>query len=101
MIEAQNVKVWLATVPVDMRKSFDTLAEVVRSFLGQDPQSGNLFVFRNKGGHLIKILWWDTTGLAIFYKRIEEGEFRFPKANTVATEISREQLLKLLSGCAI
>jgi transposase len=101
MIHAQNVKVWLATVPVDMRKSFDSLAEVVRSFLGQDPQSGNLFVFRNKAGHLVKILWWDQNGLAIFYKRLEKNEFRFPKANTVATEISREQLLKLLSGCAI
>jgi transposase len=101
MIGSQQTKVWLATVPVDMRKSFDSLAEVVRSFLGQDPQSGNLFVFRNKGGHLIKILWWDENGLAIYYKRLEKNEFCFPKANTVATEISREQLLQLLSGCAI
>jgi hypothetical protein len=43
----------------------------------------------------------ETSGLAIFYKRLEKNEFRFPKANTVATEISREQLLQLLSGCAI
>lgn len=48
--ELQNVAVWVATTPVDMRKSFDGLAEVVRSFLGHDPLSGSLFVFRNKGG---------------------------------------------------
>ncbi len=54
-----GVQVWLATTPVDMRKSFDGLAEVVRSFLGRDPLSGSLFVFRNNGGHLVKILWWD------------------------------------------
>ena len=46
----RDVQVWVATTPVDMRKSFDGLAEVVRSFLGRDPLSGSLFVFRNKGG---------------------------------------------------
>ncbi len=46
--DLQNVQVWLATTPVDMRKSFDGLAEVVRSFLGHDPLSGHLFVFRNR-----------------------------------------------------
>lgn len=101
MIGLQPTKIWLATTPVDMRKSFDTLAEVVRSFLGQDPLGGNLFVFRNKGGHLVKILWWDTEGLAIYYKRLEQGEFRFPTANAPSIEISHEQLLRLLSGRAI
>lgn len=48
--DLQSVQVWLATTSVDMRKSFDGLAEVVRSFLGYDPLSGSLFVFRNKGG---------------------------------------------------
>lgn len=93
-----NAQVWVATTPVDMRKSFDALAEVVKSFLGHDPLSGSLFVFRNKRGQLVKILWWDRDGLAIYYKRLERGEFRFPKGNTPSIEISPEQLLKLLSG---
>ena len=50
--DLQGVQVWIATTPVDMRKSFDGLAEVVRAFLGRDPLSGHLFVFRNKGGVL-------------------------------------------------
>lgn len=99
--DLQNVQVWVATTPVDMRKSFDGLAEVVRSFLGHDPQSGNLFVFRNKGGHLVKVLWWDRDGLAIYYKRLEQGAFRFPRGNAVAVEITSEQLLRLLSGMSV
>jgi transposase len=99
--DLQNVQVWGATTPVDMRKSFDSLAEVVRSFLGQDPLSGNLFVFRNKGGHLAKVLWWDRDGLAIYYKRLERGEFQFPRAGTPVIEISCEQLLRLLSGMRV
>ena len=96
--DLQNVEVWVATTPIDMRKSFDGLAEVVRSFLGRDPLSGSLFVFRNKCGHLVKILWWDRDGLAIYYKRLERGEFRWPRSNHTAVEISPEQLLRLLSG---
>ena len=99
--DLQGVEVWVATTPVDMRKSFDGLAEVVRSFLSHDPQSGHLFVFRNKGGHLVKILWWDRDGLAIYYKRLERGEFQFPRSSATAVEISREQLLRLLSGMSV
>ena len=93
-----GLQVWVATTPVDMRKSFDALAEVVRSFLGRDPLSGSLFVFRNKGGHLVKVLWWDRDGLAIYYKRLERGEFRWPRSNQTAVEITSGQLLRLLSG---
>jgi transposase len=93
-----GMQVWVATTPVDMRKSFDGLAEVVRSFLKSDPLSGNLFVFRNRGGHLVKILWWDQNGLAIYYKRLERGEFRFPRSSEVAVEITCDGLLRLLSG---
>jgi transposase len=96
-----GVQIWVATTPIDMRKSFDGLAEVVRSFLGRDPLSGNLFVFRNKGGHLVKILWWDRDGLAIYYKRLERGAFQFPRSNETAVEITSDGLLRLLSGLEV
>ena len=73
----------------------------MRSFLGHDPLSGSLFVFRNKGGHLVKVLWWDRDGLAIYYKRLERGEFRWPRSNQVAVEITCDQLLQLLSGLEV
>jgi transposase len=93
-----EVRVWVATTPVDMRKSFDSLAEVVRSFLSRDPLTGQMFVFRNRGGQLVKILWWDQNGLAIYYKRLEQGVFLFPAGNTTVVEITRDDLLRLLSG---
>lgn len=99
-----NIQVWVATTPVDMRKSFDGLAEVVRAFLGHDPLSGNLFVFRNRAGRRVKVLWWDKNGLALYYKRIEKGTFSLPAPvaggdKTVA--ISAGELAKLLAGCTL
>jgi transposase len=99
--DVTSVQVWVATTPIDMRKSFDGLAEVVREFLKHDPLSGNLFVFRNRGGHLAKILWWDRDGLAIYYKRLERGEFHWPRGNSTSVEITSAQLLRLLSGLNI
>ena len=96
-----GVHVWVATTPVDMRKSFDGLAEVVRSFLCRDPLSGSLFVLRNKGGHLAKVLWWDRDGLAIYCKRLERGEFQFPRSGKPVLEIDAAQLLRLLSGMSV
>ena len=96
-----GVEIWVATAPVDMRKSFDGLMEVVRSFLGHDPLSGSLFVFRNRAGHMLKILWWDRDGLAIYYKRLERGTFRFPVSCEKALSIDRAELMRLLRGLEI
>jgi len=96
-----DAQVWIATAPVDMRKSFDSLAEVVRSFLGHDPLSGSLFVFRNKSSERAKILWWDRDGLAIYYKRLERGTFRFPTSKDHAVPVDGAQLLRLLGGLEV
>lgn len=96
--DSASLQVWIATAPVDMRKSFDGLAEIVRAFLGQDPLSGNLFVFRNKSAQRLKILWWDRGGLTIYYKRLERGTFRFPTAQESAVSVDGTQLLRLLDG---
>lgn len=99
--ESAGMRVWIAAAPVDMRKSFDGLAEVVRSFLGQDPQSGDLFVFRNKSSERLKILWWDRGGLAIFYKRLERGTFRFPPSQDRTVTVDQAQLMRLLDGLEV
>jgi transposase len=98
---SDGVQVWIATAPVDMRKSFDSLAEIVRSFLGHDPLSGSLFVFRNKTNVRLKILWWDRTGLVLYYKRLERGTFRFPGAKEPSVAIDAAQLLRLLDGLEV
>jgi transposase len=101
-----GVRVWLATSPVDMRRSFDRLAEHVRTILAQDPLSGHLFVFRNRCGQRVKVLWWDKAsgagdGFAIYYKRLERGTFQFPCSGEKAVAIESRQLIKLLSGAAV
>jgi transposase len=92
------VRIWLATRPTDMRKSFDGLAEVVRQQLERDPLSGQLFVFRNKRGDRVKLLYWDEDGFVIVYKRLEAGTFRFPAADAGGVEIRAADLQMLLDG---
>jgi transposase len=73
-----TVRISLASSPAEMRRGFDGLAALTTSVLSQDPLSGHLFVFRNRRGDRLKILYWDRDGLAIWAKRLERGVFRFP-----------------------
>jgi transposase len=98
-------RVFLCLLPTDMRKSFDSLAGLVQEHLGQDPLAGDLFVFRSKRGDRLKLLYWDSDGLAIWYKRLEEGTFVFPRPDeqraTVGTHgllIRAAELAMLLDG---
>jgi len=96
-----SARIFLCTQPTDMRKGFDTLAAMVRDQFGCNPLSGSLFVFAGKGHGRIKLLWWDRDGYAIFYKRLEQGTFKFPRPlndETVALEIDTTDMMALLSG---
>jgi len=93
-------RIYLCTSPTDMRKGFDTLAAVVREFLGQDPLSGHLFLFVSRNRSRLKILHWDAGGFALWYKRLEEGTFRLPKveAGSAGVELKASELAMLLDG---
>jgi transposase len=71
-------RVFLARATVDMRKSFDTLADVVRTLLGMDPFDGDAFVFVGKDRTRVKVLIWDTSGFWVCAKRLEGGRFAVP-----------------------
>jgi transposase len=94
------LKIFLAAAPTDMRKSHDGLAALVEHVLRENPLSGHLFVFRNKPGDRLKLLYWDTDGFALWYKRLEAGRFRFPAVSEGQTRvtITAAELTMLLDG---
>ena len=60
-----TVRIFVSTQPTDMRRSFDGLAMITRENMGQDPLSGHLFVFFNRRGDRVKIMFWDRSGFCI------------------------------------
>lgn len=95
-----SVRIMLCTQPQDMRRSFDTLAQVVRQHLGEDPQSGSLYVFVGKRPTRAKVLWWDRNGFCLLYKRLHRALFDVPQvqAQTPAVQISASALAELLAA---
>ena len=93
--------IFLAIDPVDMRGSFDRLTRIIQSELKKNILSDGLFVFRNKAGDKLKMIWWNRNGLVITYKRLEKGSFKWPKANSKKMIITRQELELLLDGINI
>lgn len=81
-----------------MRRGFNTLAAQAQDVLKEDPFSGHLFVFRGRRGDLLKIIWWDSQGACLFYKRLERGRFGWPRASEGKVSLSASQLAMLLEG---
>jgi transposase len=95
-----SVRVYLCLAACDMRKSFDSLAALVRSQMDLDPLSGHLYVFWSRRRDRIKVLYWDRDGFAIWAKRLEEGTYALPfcESGEVRCEITAQELGALLSG---
>lgn len=92
------VRIMVATRPVDFRKGADGLAALVRETMGADPFSGAVYVFRAKRADRVKLIFWDGTGVCLFAKRLEDGEFRWPKLQDGVLRLSAAQLSALLEG---
>ena len=98
MLLPPGVRIFIASQPADLRASFDGPAALTREVIKQDPLAGHLFVFRNKTGRRVKILFWDRTGWVLWYKRLETSVFRFPLGDSGSVEIEAMQLRLLLDG---
>lgn len=91
-------RVFAHTHPTDMRKSFQGLLALVHEvFRGEDPYSGDLFLFVNRRGSYVKILAWDRTGFVLLAKKLERGRFVFPSADA-SQELSARAFRFLLDG---
>jgi transposase len=97
----QQVKIFVALQPTDMRRGFPGLSGEVQSTLQEDPLSGHLFLFHNRRRDRIKILFWEGDGYAIYYKQLSLGSFEFPPPqdpNSPVVQIRASELAMLLDG---
>lgn len=93
-----SVRIFLCQQPIDLRKSFNLLPGVVRQLMRQDPLSGHFFVFYNRGKTLLKIIYWDHDGYAIWAKRLSRGGFRIPKDLSDPRQLDLREFHAMLQG---
>ena len=93
-----SVRVMVATKPVDFRKGAEGLAALVREAIHAEPFSGVVYVFRARRPDRIKAIFWDGTGVVLVAKRLEGGEFRWPKIQDGAMQLSAAQFSALFEG---
>jgi transposase len=99
-----GVQVFLATEPIDLRWSFDRLSGIALERVGYDARGGAVFVFFGKRRDATKILFFDGTGMCLFYKRLDKGVFRVPEGlrpDARHVELSDAELDALLDGIDI
>ena len=94
------VRIFIATTPIDLRKSIDGPRAIVEEEIEEDAYLGHLFVFASRRCDRVKILAWDKGGFVLFYKRLEEGRFKLPHMTpeAMAVNLDSTQLTMLLDG---
>jgi transposase len=100
----QGVQVFVALDPVDLRCSFDRLSGIAKEQIGYDARSGALFIFFGRRRTALKVLFFDGTGMAIFYKRLDRRTFQIPEVSDTTShhvEIDDATLEALLDGIAV
>lgn len=100
IVSARQVAVFAYGEPVDMRKSFDTLAALVKEALGEDLLSGSLFLFVSRDRKRAKVLYFDGTGLCLFAKRLEKGKFApvCDRQRSRSVRLTLSELVQFIEG---
>ena len=96
MLPRGLTQIYLYDQPVDMRKSFEGLGHLIDVAHPGKLLTGSFFMFLNRGRNLIKVIYWDGDGFAIWYKRLEQGTFS--NCFQDHSELSRQQFSMLLEG---
>lgn len=98
----RGVEVFVGLDPIDLRWSFDRLAGIAVERIGRDPRSRALFVFFGKRHAAVKVLFFDGTGLCLFYKRLDRGTFTVPEPRDAGVvQLTEAELEDLLSGLTL
>ena len=98
MLIPETMKIYLYTLPTDMRKSIDTLCIMISDVLKMNPADGHLFLFRSKSGNKLKALYYEQNCFTLWYRRLEKGKFVFPKNAQGSIEMTREHFNGLLAS---
>ncbi|HEY4969376.1 MAG TPA: IS66 family insertion sequence element accessory protein TnpB [Steroidobacteraceae bacterium] len=93
-----RIRVFLYGQPTDMRKSFDGLQALTRNAMGQDPLSGSLYVFVNRRGAQMRVLYFDRSGFCVWAKRLEAGRFIGDWRAVRTREMNWTELKLLIDG---
>ena len=96
-----GVEIFVDLEPIDLRWSFDRLAGIVTERIGHDVRGGAMFVFFGKRHDAMKVVFFDGSGLCLFYKRLDRGTFRVPElrpGESATVEIDEAALDDLLDG---
>ena len=92
-----NAQFYLCQQAVDLRSSFEGLSAVVAALFPVEITSGAFFIFLNRSKDRMKVLYWDGDGLAIWYKRLEQGSFAKQLMNGQEA-LDRREFLMILEG---
>ena len=93
-----GARVLLATRPVDFRKGAHSLAALAQEMLAEDPFSGAVIVYRAKRCDRVKILVWDSSGLVLIWKQLQQGSFRWPAIVDGVVKLSLVEFAALFDG---
>ena len=99
-----GVEIFVAMSPIDLRWSFDRLSGVVAEKMGRDARCGALFLFLGRRGDALKVLFFDGSGMCLFYKRLDQKRFRLPEPRDpdgTYVEIDERALDDLLDGLEV
>ena len=93
-----QVRIWLYAKPTDMRRSFNGLAAMAKNLMGENPLSGQVFVFINRRQTQIKILYFDRSGYCIWAKRLEQGRFNYNRSAGDKQALNWTELKLIIEG---
>ena len=97
LFDSNSTRIMLCATPTDMRKSFDGLAALTKNQLGENPLSGDLFVFVNKNRTYLKLLYFEPSGYCLWAKKLEQGKFHFeftPEGKITMTSLQFKLMLE-------